>query len=479
MEMDYIFLVNEYDPNSKFSLDVKDSDWSNHATILNSLIGTLVKYTKSGIMEPYLASHFSASEDRLVWTYKLRENLYCEDGTPINAENFVKAFTRQLKLYSKDTNPIDFEHLVGYQDFHSGKSQEIEGLSVVKNEIIFRFNKPPQDPNEMFSMPYFGYWCPENLKEGNWKKNGKFISSGPYKLAKKSTPSKIVIEKRVDWFSVENDSPGKINFFLSSLDRFNSDSSLDRPFIVRTSTRLRPQESFLKNLKSIQSPPTYLLTLVLSPYKGGPFSDKKLRQYFVNKFRKNQTGTRFNSKYFYLAAKSNIQENNELSTNFKNLKFTVAFYDRAKFGYIQEIEDMLKYIFKDDGFEFQFIGNTGNDHNWDQRMISNKEFDIRLSGVGAGANIRNFIVKMMFCTKLGVCYPDPSGRICNLVTKYEENPNLSIEEYIKEFNQTLYDDASVIPVEHYSQIWIISDKIDPTSLPATVEIPMFESIRIK
>jgi len=140
---------------------------------------------------------------------------------------------------------------------------------------------------------------------------------------------------------------------------------------------------------------------------------------------------------------------------------------------------MLSSIFREDGIEFELVANTMNDDHWRQRLLSNKEFDIRFSSVAAGANVRNFIVKMMFCTKLGVCYPDPSGRICNLVEKFDSNPNFDFNDYIKEFNQTLYDDATVIPLRHFGSTWILSDLIDPQSFPATVETPLFESLRMK
>lgn len=478
-ELDYIFLVNDVSASSKFSLDIKDSDWGQHESILNSLVGTLVKYSSAGAIEPYLSYQFSVSEDRLVWKYDLRDKIFCEDGVAITAETFVEALHRQLRLYSKSTTPIDFENLIGYREFHEEKINQIRGLSFKGNSVIFHFTKPPQNLNEMLRMPYFGFWCPENLKEDRWIMSGKFVSSGPYSLVSSSSANKIVVEKRRDWFSVDEKSPSRINFFHSSLNSFQSLSSLSKPFVVESTLDVNFDETIFRKLTLVHSPPTWLSTLVLSPYASSVFSDINLRKFFLNKLRKNQPGSKFNSIYFYPAAKSEVVESVVEKPYSKNIKLTVGHYGKVKSKHVLQLELFLNSIFNSEGIEFEFIGNASGDQNWIEKMRSNRHFDIRFSSVDAGANVLNFVVKMMFCTKLGVSYPDPSGRICKLVYDYDANPHSIDSKYVKEFNQALYDDASVIPIEHYGTTWILSDKIDPMSFPATVETPLFERIRIK
>lgn len=475
--LDYVFLVNS--DTNKFSLDIKESDWGHNESILNSLVGNLVKFSKSGIIEPYLAEHFSISADRLTWTYTLRPNITCEDGTVITADSFVSAIHRQLKMYSEETTPIDLENLSGYESFHLKKTDKINGIKTKNNSIVFEFIKPPQDLNELLRMPYFGFWCPQNYSDNGWKQTGKFISSGPYKLSKDSSPDKIIVEKRMDWFSVVADSPQKVSFFYATPSNFETKSKLSNAFIVETSLDINFNETIFKNLSKINAPPTWISTFVLSPFEKSPFSNIQFRRYFLNKLRKNQINTAFNSTYFYPNARSEVQENYENYKPQKEIKISVGYFGKSKTKNIQEIEHLLKTTFEKDGLSFEFIGKPASEDDWMKKLFSNNEVDIRISSVAAGSNIRNFIIKMMFCTKLGVSFPDPSGRICNLVSKQDSEPEKITFDYVKEFNQALYDDASVIPLEHFGTTWILSDLIDRDSFPPTVDTPLFESLRFK
>ena len=86
---------------------------------------------------------------------------------------------------------------------------------------------------------------------------------------------------------------------------------------------------------------------------------------------------------------------------------------------------------------------------------------------------------MMFCTKLGINFPDPSGRICELVSNGIESLKGIDNSFINQFNQILYEDAVIIPIQHLSSKWFVTNDIDPMSLPKTVIYPQFELIRTK
>ena len=51
--------------------------------------------------------------------------------------------------------------------------------------------------------------------------------------------------------------------------------------------------------------------------------------------------------------------------------------------------------------------------------------------------------------------------------------------FINNFNQILYEDAVIIPIQHLSSKWFVTNDIDPMSLPKTVIYPQFELIRTK
>lgn len=478
-ELNYYFL-NEDDLNkSEFSLDLEDSDFGFHETILNSLIGNLVKFNTSGKIEPYLAESFKISSDGKQYTYKLRKNLYCDDGTPITPVTFVNSLTNQLKIYSRSAAPLEFALLDGYLDFKNNKSSKITGLKSDHDSIVFSFLKKPEDLNELLRMPYFGFWCKSNLNN-KWKESKKFVSSGPYSLSSDSTDKKITVRKRYDWFSSTNKSIDTINFRYRSINSFSDFSNKESNFIIESNTRHNLTNSPIAKFKKVIAPPTSVATFVLSPTKDGPFKDKERRQALLNKIRLLQKKHDWNSSFFYANAKSDVTENKHLEINIlSDLVITVGnYYSSASFQ-LDIAKQLLESATDAPNVKYSFLGKSAATDQWQEKMVSNKYFDIRYSSVANGAYPRNFIIKMMFCSNLGVRYPDPSNRICALVKAYEDWSGPLPTEYIKNLNQIIYDDACVIPLEHFGPQWILSDNVNTDSFPSTVETPLFEAIEIK
>jgi ABC-type transport system substrate-binding protein len=55
---------------------------------------TLVKPDEAGTMQPALATSWSTSDDKLTWTFKLRQGVRFHDGTPFNAAAVKATFER-------------------------------------------------------------------------------------------------------------------------------------------------------------------------------------------------------------------------------------------------------------------------------------------------------------------------------------------------------------------------------------------------
>lgn len=475
--LNYVFYNSNHEKVQDFSLLVEDSDWYAHENILNSLIGNLVKFSSSGKLEPYLADKFEVSSDSLTWKYHLRANLVCDDGTQITAKNFVEALHRQIKKYSATSRPIDFENLMGFTEFNESKSENIAGLTYDLNTIIFQFNKKPEDLNEMLRMPYFGFWCEKNLNGELWKNNKQFISSSAFKLISANS-KKIIIQKRTDWFTSNNDSIDKIAFTYQNHEGI---SKLETPLIVEAKSSDNIKNIINSSFIEIMGLPTLVYNLILSPYKNSQLEDNFLRLEIANRIRKNQSQTKFiNTDFFYKFLKSEVKtySDEKILNKYKNMTFKLATLHPPNDD-LKEFISFLNKIFADLNISFKLVYENKNFSEWRKELNSNLNFDGRFGGVANGSKMRNFIVKMMFCTDLGVSYPDPSGRICSLVKKQEEIGGPISEEYIKEFNQILYEDSSVIPLQNLSFVWYISPEIDPMSFPPTAEHPLFEKLKLK
>lgn len=474
--LSYAYLSRQSGPvSAKFSLSVTESDWGPNEALLNTLIGTLVKYSQNGRLEPYLAQNFTVSVDGLKWQFNLRSNMYTQNGKLIDAVLFKSCLENQLKQYSKNGSPLDFDLLKGWEEFNSAKASNISGIVADGYRLNFIFKNKPDDFLDVLRMPYFGIW--DSITENDTKVS-TFQSSGAYQVVPEiSTDYKIILKKRKDWFSVTEKSADTIEF------KYVSESEISKgEFTILETTNANPFNS-AELYHLVKGPPTILNALVLSPYKEGIFKNLTNRLVFVDKFKSLQEQSNFiKSKYFYPSAKSEVVASriesfvDDLAGKEINFAFPYPSIT-SKAG--EETLEIIKKVFDGTGAIVKFHFGEPMKDNWWQRLLGNKEFDARINNVDIGGHILNPLLKMVFCSKLGVSYPDPSGRICSLVKKQDKLGGSISQEYISEFNQILADDAVVIPLMHYGANWFLSEKIDPATFPPTVVSPLFESIYFK
>jgi len=105
----FINLVKDID-KAKFSLDKVNADFATNQMVLNTVVGTLVKYGPSGKIEPYLADTWTESEDKKTWIFHIRPNLYAQNDKKITASLFVTILKNSLIEYSKHGSVLVFDH---------------------------------------------------------------------------------------------------------------------------------------------------------------------------------------------------------------------------------------------------------------------------------------------------------------------------------------------------------------------------------
>jgi hypothetical protein len=134
-------------------------------------------------------------------------------------------------------------------------------------------------------------------------------------------------------------------------------------------------------------------------------------------------------------------------------------------------------VFAHTGVEFELARVNKNDPSWMESYRSNKEFDIRVAGVSIGGSFQNWVINMMFCSRLGVSFPDPSGRICRLTVDFEEG-KVNLVDYGIHFNNAIHSDQAVIPLFHRRYSWFVSHELDVELSPVSGS-PRFDLIRLK
>lgn len=492
-QLNYIFHRPEMAPEVSFSLAPSHSDSFENQTILNALVGTLVKYDVSGRIEPYLASSWSKSKDGRRWEFALQDHLECEDGTPITASSYVVKLHEQLKTYAKSGRLMVFDQLDGWLDFTNDRASSIRGLKTSgENTIIFEFTREQHEVLEFLRMPYFGFWCDRNFVDGKFRKDHKFTSSGAYLLRSNESGRRLVLEKNKKWFSVSESSPNVIRFSAQNIDETTVNNSKT---IVRLGASVPDFSHNSGVFHKVRTAPFLLTAMILSPLTpSGFFKSNRNRKIFQSRLQEIALPDWFAKNAIYPSASfyshwpsvtqrpiptlsSQVSSYEDFNSDQKIIVSLPPRLGSLVNNYIQVLVKQLLSGIPEKRIAFEIL-DSSNPISF-MKLISNEAFDIRVSSVDIGGNITNSIIDMMFCTKLGVSFPDPSGRICELVTKYKEIGLEADQNYIQEFNLILSEEAFVLPLFHSGLTSLFSEDIDPETIPTGTTHPRFEDFRFK
>lgn len=448
--------------NPHFSADKNDADFSYNQVFLNAVIGTLVKFGKSGKLEGYLAESWLIENNNLKWTFTLRDNLKDQKGNEISASKFVEILKSSLFEYQKNGEVISFKYLIGWNVFvKDGKN--LKGLSSNGNKIIFEFEKDPDDLLELLRMPYFGYWLAEN---------NHIISTAAYQIVKISD-QEVVLKANSSHFNLQNESIKNVIIKFSNQDILSINSSTIKkvPF--------NQEQVTVDNGFWILSPPTRLEAFVLSPFKNNFFNEKVNRKIFQEKIRELYND-KIHSLTVFNIGQSSKQPNSKNELKYKVVnpakKLTFAL-ERNNYSNneLAELSEILKYSLGN--IPFEVLRKEVGDKDWFKKTDSNSYFDSRVTSVDVGAFPDFMILDMMFCSKLGVNFPDPHNSICKLVENGRNDGRKFSNDDLKKFNEIIDEESLIIPIRHHSDKWLVSKDIDPNTLPPTTLYPQFETIR--
>ena len=85
---------------STTSLDLHTQITANNAFVIDKLFEPLVSFSAEGEIVPWLAESYTASDDGLVYTFKLRDGVKFSDGTDLTANDVVFSLNRHLSADS-------------------------------------------------------------------------------------------------------------------------------------------------------------------------------------------------------------------------------------------------------------------------------------------------------------------------------------------------------------------------------------------
>jgi hypothetical protein len=479
-----VFIASQ---SSAPSLSPLDSDGIINAIHMEQVIGTLVRMHPSGRYEGYLAQSWKNSEDFKEWTFNLKKGLICEDGTQINSRSFVTSLTKVIRLIRRHSELPLIDRLQGFQDV---ENKDISGLQVIDDHSFkFVFDKPVTTGLlEYLALPYLGFYCASDFNaDGSWKDTKKVSSSAAYKVDAWSGQGPVTLKKRPEWFKSAANSPDSVTIHINTKDQIKPPKS--RAFII---SFLLESGDVPQDFKVVNLLPTIFHGVVLSPAKTPWLKSQKNRELVKSAIRRQQTknpppilsATPVDRFYPHMSKPLELVKSSGL------LDGVGSFIEPLEILTVEKPSKSSQYMVET---TIKALDELGIPYRMNIREQGQKDlmkyyrdqskYDVRPVSVDTGGGIENQLVKFMFCSNLGVTFPDPSKRICQLVDEYEKKygdvvPTDAMTEYIHRFDTILDEDSSVIPFMKTGHSWVLSPDIDVNSVSPTMGIPYFDLINL-
>ena len=300
------------------------------------------------------------------------------------------------------------------------------------------------------------------------------ISSGPYKVSYIEVGKKYVLNRNQNWnVGFKEGAPEQITF----VHELPAEPKRNENWIVDS---FEPPPGLNAHFEHFKLVPEYINTVLLGNFQNGFFSSKENRITFSKIFTKHRNqlpiswGGHTRSETFYPNQKSKptlTVVNSNIGTKTKPLIIEGKPPEEGNRRWFAW--SVLKKTLEELELKYEFAENDVN-----ATTIIDQKYDIRIRGSSIGGGVEGWVLEIDFCSPVGVNFPDPSGRVCDLVSKFEKDL-ISQEELKNQFFDYVEDDAAILPVSHYGVQLYLSSSIDRSSLSPNISVMRIDQIRLE
>jgi len=458
-----------------YSLGFWDSDLYENQVLLHCLVATLVKIDNSGLFTPSLSRQWQISNNGKKWEFEFA--LYKdESGRIISPEIYGQSLIETLKRLKEKGENGWYQKLKGWKNLDQS-SMTIDGIATTETSLVFDFEESPGNLLNYLQMAYFGYWPEENR---NWQPGGKFISSGPYSI-EEFTPKRVTLSLRPnDRNGLEPSGAQKVILSLRnvSIEEFHRDK------IIYFSSTSIPEEILSSSSHSVALPPDFLSTMILSPLAGNFFDDANYRRSFgqalISEIQKGSLPpNHIRVSKFYGIPNSPLddQEIQFAQTKHYDRKLRISAPRNWAPGMKNFVVDATKSFLDRYDIPYEFMTPDLKSPAGRQRYLENQFYDIRFTGVSSGSEYMNDVVEMMFCSTLGVSFPDPDNKVCELIEHYSENSKDT--NYSDRLNHAVEESGFVFPYSRFYQMILFSEGFKLKKYPTGAHFIEFENLEFQ
>jgi oligopeptide transport system substrate-binding protein len=202
--------ITVYDTNEIRTLVQWDASDTNSFTILNNVSEGLYRLNAKNDPEPALASGYKVSDDKLTYTFTLRDNLKWSNGTALTAKDFAYSWLKQMSTDA--TNGYSFimtDYIVNGEEYLAGKAKAADvGIKAVDDKTLeIKLKQPTPYFVRLTVLPMFFPLNEEYVKSQGAQfglKAENMIYCGPYTLTTYDPASGSTLKKNDSYWDAAN-----------------------------------------------------------------------------------------------------------------------------------------------------------------------------------------------------------------------------------------------------------------------------------
>ena len=191
-------------PNGTFHPLLYFTDYDR--AIIFTVYSRLVTLDENQGYQPSLANEYTYSEDGRTLTFTLRDGVTWHDGEPLTADDVAFTYTSGADPdYPSDVHEFTQE-LVGYEAYHSGESETLEGIEVIDDRTVaFTFEQPYAAALSHFAdRPVLAEHVWSQTPVGEWANATELLNNpvgtGPFVFDEFASDQYVSLTRNEDYF---------------------------------------------------------------------------------------------------------------------------------------------------------------------------------------------------------------------------------------------------------------------------------------
>lgn len=191
------------------TLDIHKSSGVPEANIQRDLFEGLVAEAADGSTIPGVAEQWKLSEDKVTWTFTLRQDAKWSDGSPVTANDFVYAWRRAVNPQTASDYAFILWAIKNAEAISKGEIKDVTQLGVKAiNEHVLEVTLQQPTPYFIDLLTHHMAYPlhAESIEKygSKWTRAGNMVSNGAYSLTEWMPQSHLKLSKNAEYHDAEN-----------------------------------------------------------------------------------------------------------------------------------------------------------------------------------------------------------------------------------------------------------------------------------